>query len=104
MKTYTTYTVKIDDENTIRWYQLHRIDGPELHRINGPAIEFANGDKYWYLNGEPHRTDGPAIEYADGTKIWYLNGKELTEAEFNKRTKSRLARARSSRLTKKNIL
>ena len=46
------------------------------------------GTKYWYLNDKLHREDGPAIEWANGTKWWYLNGKELTEAEFNARTKS----------------
>jgi len=54
-----TYTVKIDEYKTIRWYQ----------------------------NGKRHRTDGPAVEYADGTKCWYLNDKELTEKKFNKQTK-----------------
>ena len=48
---------------------------------------YDNGDKYWYLNDQRHREDGPAIEYADGRKYWYLNGKELSEAEFNARTK-----------------
>jgi hypothetical protein len=51
-------------------------------------MEFANGDKWWYLNDKRHREDGPAVEYASGTKSWYINGKELTEAEFNARTKS----------------
>ena len=100
-----TYKVKVDSEETTRWYlknKLHREDGPaieyadgtkswylngQLHREDGPAIEWADGDKYWYLNDKCHREDGPAIEYADGTKYWYLNGQELTEAEFNARTK-----------------
>jgi hypothetical protein len=88
------------------WYlngQLHRVDGPaierangdkewwlngRLHRVNGPAIEHVNGVKEWWLNGKRHRVDGPAIEWADsGPNEWYLNGQELSEAEFNARTK-----------------
>ena len=47
------------------------------------------GTKCWYNEqGQRHREDGPAIEWADGTKYWHINGKELTEAEFNARTKS----------------
>ncbi len=42
-----------------------------------------DGTKRWYLNDKLHREDGPAIEYASGTKYWYLNGEQLTEAEFN---------------------
>jgi len=100
-----TYTVEIDNEKTVRWYQngkLHRIDGPavehingdkfwysngRVHRTDGPAMEYANGGKYWYLNGERHRLDGPAFKHSDGMKRWYLNDKELSEAEFNKQTK-----------------
>jgi hypothetical protein len=82
---------------------LHREDGPAiewadgakswflngtLHREDGPAVEWANGDKYWYLNDKLHREDGPAMEWMNGDKSWYINGKELTEAEFNARTKS----------------
>ena len=48
---------------------------------------YDNGSKSWYLNGERHREDGPAIEDADGYKAWYLNGKQLSESEFNARTK-----------------
>ena len=48
---------------------------------------YDNGDKHWFLNGKLHREDGPAIERADGSKSWYLNDEELTEAEFNARTK-----------------
>ena len=33
-----------------------------------------------------HREDGPAVEWAGGER-WYLNGKELTEEEFNMRTR-----------------
>jgi hypothetical protein len=50
-------------------------------------MEFANGDKWWYLNDKRHREGGPAVELANGDKEWYLNDKELTEAEFNARTK-----------------
>ena len=87
------------------WYlsgERHREDGPafecangrkewwlngNLHREDGPAVEWADGEKSWYLNGELHRVDGPAVEWADGEKSWYLNGEELTEEEFNARTK-----------------
>ena len=48
---------------------------------------YDNGSKEWCLNGKLHREDGPAVERADGSKSWYLNGKELTEEEFNARTK-----------------
>ena len=48
-----TYTVKIDD----------------------------NGTKRWYSNGKLHREDGPAIEYANGSKSWYINGKCVTEQD-----------------------
>ena len=87
------------------WYlngKQHRVDGPAIeyddgykawylngkyHRVDGPAIELVDGSKDWYLNDNLHRVDGPAIEYADGDKAWYLNGEELSEAEFNERTK-----------------
>ena len=87
------------------WYQnglLHRTDGPAVeytdeykawyqngqrHRIDGPALEFANGHKEWYQNDKLHRTDGPAVERVDGYKEWHIEGQELTEAEFNARTK-----------------
>ena len=96
----TTYTVKVDDYGTKRWYlddKLHRVDGPAVewsdgtkrwflngkqHRVDGPAIEYADGSKYWCLNDKRHRVDGPAVEYADGTKYWYLNDKELTQAQW----------------------
>ena len=42
-----TYTVKIDDNGTKRWYSKGK-----LHREDGPAVEWASGDKAWYLNGE----------------------------------------------------
>ena len=58
-----------------------------MHREDGPAIERADGYKAWYLNGKMHREDGPAIERAAGYKAWYLNGEQLSEAEFNARTK-----------------
>ena len=79
-----TYTVDVYDNGSKEWF----LNG-ELHREDGPAVESGNGTKYWFLNGELHREDGPAIEYAAGSKHWYLNGKELTEAEFNARTKQK---------------
>ena len=77
-----TYTVKVSDNGDKEWYFN---DG--LHREDGPAIEWADGSKSWYLNGKRHREDGPAVENADGTKKWFLNDENLTEAEFNARTK-----------------
>jgi len=77
-----TYTVKVDEDKTKRWYL-----NDKLHREDGPAIEFADGEKSWYLDGKLHRVDGPAIEDANGTKYWYLNGKELTQTEFNLKIK-----------------
>ena len=96
----------VDERKTIRWYneqgKLHREDGPAVeradgnkfwyrndqrHREDGPAIEYADGTKFWYRNGQLHREDGPAIEYVNGRKYWYINGENLTEAEFNARTK-----------------
>ena len=100
-----TYKVEVSDDGIKFWYlngQRHREDGPaveyidgykawylndKLHRKDGPAIEDAGGGKAWYLNGERHREDGPAIDWADGSKHWFLNDKELSEAEFNARTK-----------------
>jgi hypothetical protein len=99
----TTYTVKVNDDGTKRWYhndKLHRTDGPavecadgtkywyhnnKLHRADGPAIEFVDGTKYWYQNGKFHRTDGPAVEFANGGKLWFLEGIELTEAKWLKK-------------------
>jgi len=100
------YTVKVWWDGTKEWYlngNLHREDGPayegddgtktwwlndELHREDGPAVEDCDGTKVWYLNGERHREDGPAYEGSSGTKMWYLNGINLSEEEFNKRTKT----------------
>jgi len=77
-----TYTVDVYDNGSKEWC----LNG-KLHREDGPAVEHTNGTKCWYLNGQRHREDGPAIEWAGGTKHWYLNDKQLTEAEFNARTK-----------------
>lgn len=104
----TKYIVTVETDGIYRWYnesnQLHRTDGPavesdwgpkywyqndQLHRTDGPAVEYPNGTKYWYQNGQRHRTDGPAIEGLNGTKFWYIEDKELTEAEFLKRTKAK---------------
>ena len=75
------YEVTVNNEVT-RWF----FNGV-LHREDGPAVEWTNGNKAWYLNGNLHREDGAAVEYADGYKEWWVNGKQLTEAEFNQRTK-----------------
>jgi len=100
-----TYTVDVYDNGGEEWFlngNRHREDGPaieyadgskrwylndKMHREDGPAIERADGYKAWYLNGKMHREDGPAIERAAGYKAWYLNGEQLSEAEFNARTK-----------------
>jgi hypothetical protein len=79
---YITYEVRVYDNGGKEWYQ-----NGQLHRTDGPAIEYADGSKSWYQNGKRHRTAGPASEYANGDKFWYLEGQELTEAEFNARTK-----------------
>jgi len=76
------YTVKVYDSGTKAWY----LNG-KTHREDGPAVEYSYGTKVWYLNGERHREDGPAYEGSSGTKMWYLNGINLSEEEFNKRTK-----------------
>lgn len=44
---------------------------------------YSSRAKEWYLNGNRHREDGPASE----CKTWFLNGEELTEEEFNHKTK-----------------
>jgi hypothetical protein len=100
------YKVEVTKTYT-KWYNLEG----KLHRENGPAIEWADGDKWYYINGKRHREDGPAIEHRDGAKWYYINGKlhredgpaveyakggksyyindeELTEEEFNTRTKT----------------
>ena len=100
-----TYKVEVSDNGSKSWFlngERHREDGPafecadgtkfwylngKLHREDGPAVEHTGGTKCWYLNGQRHREDGPAVEWAGGTKHWYLNDKQLTEAEFNARTK-----------------
>ena len=78
------YTVKVYANGTKYWH----LNG-QRHREDGPACEWANGSKFWWLNDKLHREDGPAIECADGTKSWYLNDEELTEQEFNNRTKTK---------------
>jgi len=104
----TKYIVTVDSSGDRRWYnefdQLHRTDGPAVeyadgtkiwyqndkrHRTDGPAAEYADGTKRWYLNGKRHRDDGPAIEYVNGNKFWFIEDRELTEAEFLKRTKAK---------------
>jgi hypothetical protein len=77
------YKVVVTGDFT-KWYNLEG----KLHREDGPAIECSNGDKYYYINGKSHREDGPAIERANGTKSYYINDEELTEEEFNSRTKT----------------
>ena len=58
----TTYIVTVETDGIYRWYN-------ESNQL--------------------HRTDGPAVEYDAGTKSWYIEGKEMTEAEFLKRTKAK---------------
>ena len=80
--TMKTYKVDVYSTGSKEWY----LNG-KLHREDGPAIEDADGSKFWFINGKLHREDGPACEWADGSKSWFINGKELSEAEFNARTK-----------------
>ena len=75
------YTVKVYDFGNKYWYLKGK-----RHCEHGPAIEYAVGGKEWYLDDKLHREDGPAIERADGGKEWYLGGKQISEAEFNRRT------------------
>ena len=76
------YEVKVYSNGTKIWYLNEK-----LHREDGPAIEYSDGGKSWYINGKRHREDGPAIDDIDGYKAWYLNDEELTESQFNNRTK-----------------
>jgi hypothetical protein len=105
MSNYKTYEVRIYPNGDKYWYlngKYHREDGPaiewsngdkswylmgKLHREDGPAFEGSNGHKEWYLMGKLHREDGPAFEGSNGHKEWWLMGKQLTEKEFNRRTK-----------------
>ena len=99
-----TYQVTVEQHGT-EWKlndKFHREDGPaceyangdkawfingKLHREDGPAVEWTNGDKFWYINGKFHREDGPACEYANGGKAWYIDDRQLTEGQFNQRTR-----------------
>ena len=78
------YKVKAYPDGSKFWW----LNG-ERHREDGPACEWADGSKFWYLNDQRHREDGPAIEFANGSKEWWLNDDELTEQEFNNRTKTK---------------
>lgn len=72
----------IDSDGTKAWW----VNG-KLHRTDGPATEYSDGYKSWWVNSKRHRTDGPAVECPDGYKEWWVNDEELTEKEFNARTK-----------------
>ena len=72
-----------DSYGTIWYYN----DLNQYHREDGPAVEYADGNKRWYRNDQLHRDDGPAVEYASGGKSWHLNGQNLSEEEFNQRTR-----------------
>lgn len=99
-------TMTVDSGGSKHWRnskgEWHRTDGPACehadgnkywyqnglyHREGGPAIEWASGTKFWYQNNRLHRLDGPAVEWASGVKEWFINGKQLTEQEFNEKTK-----------------
>ena len=102
---YIKYEVEVHSNGSKFWYlngEYHRLDGPaceysdgtkvwymngKLHREDGPAMEKADGSKYWCKHDQLHNDLGPAVEFADGTKKWYINDEELTESEFNNRTK-----------------
>ena len=99
------YEVHVYSNGSKYWYlngNLHREDGPAIekangskvwylngkyHRVDGPAYEYSNGYKSWWINGKLHREDGPAVEYVNGTTEYWINGEQLTESEFNNRTK-----------------
>jgi len=80
------YTVTVDDDGDKSWH----LDG-KRHRTDGPAIEYADGSKFWYVDGKCHRIDGPAIEYADGGKEWWLDDNMLTQAQWKKAVKPKVA-------------
>ena len=99
-----TYTVEVQDDGTIRWYQngqLHRLNGPaveysdgscwwyqngQIHRLDGPAIEHIDGTRQWWQNDHRHRLDGPAVEWSTGYREWYINGVQLSPQEFKAQT------------------
>jgi len=103
---HKTYEVRVYENGDKHWYlngKRHREDGPAIeysnnhkewwingkrHREDGPAIEYVDGTRHWYLNSKLHREDGPAVEYFNGDCEWFLNGREMTEQEFNLKTKS----------------
>ena len=105
----TFYTVKVSDNGNQHWYfegKRHREGGPAVeladgskiwyvdgkcHRTDGPAYLGVNGAKLWYVDDKLHRTDGPAVEYANGTKHWCLDGKQLTESQWKKAVKPKVA-------------
>jgi len=47
-----------------------------------------NSTTWFNLEGKLHREDGPAVEYTNGYKSYYIKGRNLTEEEFNNRTKT----------------
>ena len=55
--------------------------------IEYKVIVNSHGSQRWYLNDHLHREDGPAVICADGSQSWYLNDIELTEQEFNNRSR-----------------
>jgi len=102
------YTVIVDDDGNIRWYQdnnIHRSNGPAIeyadgskawyhkgkfHRINKPAVEYSNGYRAWYREGKLHRLDGPAVEHPNGAKEWYINEREYSQDEFEEITNPKI--------------
>ena len=80
---------EMENEKEIKWKDGSGFPITIEFINNSPtqAIVRGGGAKYWYLNGQLCREDGPACEYASGDKYWYINGQELTEEEFNKKTK-----------------
>ena len=53
------------------------------------TVKVVGGIQHWFLNDKLHREDGPAVQYPNGVGLWYLNGVNLTEKEFNARTKAK---------------
>jgi len=74
----------IINTNVVKYYQLHREDGP--------AIERFDGYKAWYFHDQRHRLDGPAMEFPSGEKYWYYHGKQIccdSQKEFERLIKLR---------------
>jgi len=63
MSVRNKYSVFVDDDNTVRWFDHDRA-------------------------GRRHRLEGPAIEHSDGSVEYWIEGTKLSEAEFKSRTEN----------------